>query len=136
MNYMSEVAKLLGVELGEEFDVCFDNSNIYMKAKLTENGFRVNDTNMIALTSNSTQQVFEWILCGTVTIKRKPWKPKYGDVYYCVSSSGYVVDEQWYDDIIDKLHYKISNCYQQESQAEANRDRWITFYASDEVLEV
>ena len=59
MNYMTEVAKMLGVELGEEFDVCFDNTNVYMKAQFTENGFKVNDTNMVKLTPYDSIMVFE-----------------------------------------------------------------------------
>ena len=135
-NYMAEVAKLLGVELGEEFDVHFDNSNVYMKAKLTENGFKVNETNMVALVPYSSIQVFEWILCGTATIKCKPWKPKMYEQYFFVHHDGSVDCDDWEDDTTDFDSYKLGNCYRTKQAAEANRDKWISFYASDEVLEV
>ena len=32
--------------------------------------------------------------------------------------------------------YKLGNCYRTREEAEANRDKWVAFYASDDVLEV
>lgn len=137
MNHMKEVAKMLGVELNEEFDVHFDNSNVYMKAQLTENGFKVNDTNMLALVPNSSIRVFEMILCGLATIKRKPWKPKYNEDYWAVTAiDGALTHNIWKNCWIDITYYKLGNCYRTEQEAETNSEKWISFYASDEVLEV
>lgn len=33
-------------------------------------------------------------------------------------------------------YYKLGNCYRTKAEAEFNRDKWMAFYASDEVLEV
>ena len=136
MNYMAEVAKMLGVELDEEFDVCFDNSNVYMKAKLTKNGFRVNDTNMVALVPHSSIQVFEWILCGLATIKRKPWKPKEGEAFWHVGICGEPVLGTFQSSTYEVNYYKLGNCYRTHEEAEKNSPKWLSFYASDEVLEV
>ncbi len=136
MNYMTEVAKMLGVELGEEFDVCFDNTNVYMKAQFTENGFKVNDTNMVKLTPYDSIMVFEWILCGSATIKRKPWRPQKGEAFYTVAPIG-VVEPCIYTNGPGYCSlYKLGNCYKTQEEAEANRDKWVEFYVSDEVLEV
>ena len=32
--------------------------------------------------------------------------------------------------------YKIGNCYRTKEEAEANIEKWASFYASDKVLEV
>lgn len=76
------------------------------------------------------------ILDGKMVIKHKPWKPSEGDKYWYVSSDGSVDYYSWTDDTMDFLAYKLGNCYKTEREAEANRDKWIAFYASDEVLEV
>jgi hypothetical protein len=123
-NYMAEIANMLGVDMNQDFE-CNDMSYKY---RITEDG----------LTSSGSYGAdsLMMILNGTLTIKRKPWKPSYGSVYYCVSSNGAVMEEQWYDDFIDKINYKLGNCYKLMSQAETDRDKWVSFYASDDVLEV
>ena len=40
------------------------------------------------------------------------------------------------NDFIDRMLYKLGNFYRTAEEAEANRDKWVAFYASDEVLEV
>jgi hypothetical protein len=135
-NYMAEVAKMLGVELDEEFDVCFDNSNVYMKAKLTENGFKVNDTNMVALVPHSSIQVFEWLLCGLATIKHKPYRPEREYFYWNVQPDGEYALIRWLDTATDYNNYKLGNCYRTKEDARKDYCKWKLFYASDEVLEV
>ena len=124
MNYMEEVAKMLGVELGEEFK-CTNSPCVYCITKYgcTCNGQYAADS-------------LAMLLDGTLTIEHKPWKPKYGEIYYWVNSFGQVCEEQWYIDLLDRIFYKLGNCYRDISQAEATRDKWIAFYNSDEILEV
>ena len=134
MNYMAEVAKMLGVELGEEFEIDYGHTRT-ATANITKTGLHIIDTNMVDFSGDLNRVTLDWLLGGKCTIKRKPWKPKYGEIYYCVNTFGQVCEEQWYRDILDRMFYKIGNCYKDASQAEANRDKWIAFYASDEVLE-
>ena len=123
-NYMAEVAKMLGVEMDQDFEC----NEIGYKYRITDRGlvgcgcWRA-DSLMMMLT-------------GELTIKREPWKPQHGDSYYCVSRNGYVLNEIWYDDIMDNLCYKLGNCYKSKEQAKANLAKWIAFYSSDDVLEV
>lgn len=124
MSYMPEIAKILGVELDEEFWL----NQIPYTCRITENGFTCSGT--------WSADVLMMLLNGDLTINRKPWKPKYGEKYYFVNSTGYVCEEKWYGDVIDRLYYKLGNCYQCKQQAEANSERWVAFYNSDEVLEV
>lgn len=124
MNYMSEVAKILGVDMNQDFE-CNGMNYTY---RITENG--------LTCSGSYGADSLMMILNGKLAIKHKPWKPKYGDIYYCVNSLGCALDEQWYGDFIDVLHYKIGNCYKTRDEAEANIDKWISFYESDEVLEV
>ena len=125
-NHMPEVAKMLGVEIGEEFEInkqdgvfvlCYDG------LLHTQSGFMCNE-------------LLYSLLFGKYTIKCKPWKPKEGESYYVVETNGFIGVEEWWAETIDMNYYKLGNCYRTEEEAEANRDKWVAFYTSDEVLEV
>lgn len=126
-NHMEEVAKMLGVELGEPFMV-----GDY-KYHFTEKGICCNDVHD---SEKSCVWMLYYLLNGTYTIKRKPWKPSEGDKYWYISSNGNADYYCWTGDVLDFLTYKLGNCYRTEEDAEANKDKWIKFYASDDVLEV
>jgi hypothetical protein len=124
---MSEVAKMLGVELGEEFYISTNGNTEYV---FTENGlFPAHGSVVCNNTLND-------LLTGTATIKRKPWKPNYGDFYFFVDANGLSDYEKYYNDPFDIMCYKLGNCYRTKQEAEANSEKWRAFYSSDEVLEV
>lgn len=131
MNYMSEVAKMLGVELGEEFTLKgFDYTY-----KITENGLIC--TNAYgAVTEKYDNLLIKLLIGGHYTIKRKPLKPQYGNLFFGIDKNGEVAEEMWNGCTLQLNLYKIGNCYKTRVEAEANRDKWIDFYSSDEVLEV
>ena len=137
MNYMAEVAKMLGVELGEEFEIEFPApSTVSTTAVFKENKFRIVKTDAYIMTPYWNYSVLHSLLVGSLTIKRKPWKPKRGDRYYTTVLDGKIIFDIWYDTLQDISRYKIGNCYRTYEEAEANCDKWVKFYASDEVLEV
>ena len=125
-NYMAEIAKMLGVNICEEFEIKgYPNRYMFINDGMinVESGFMCDGT--------------MWkLLTGEATIKRPPWKPKYDEYYYHIGESGYSYEKKWYSDVMDMLYYKLGNCYRTKEEAEANRDKWVAFYASDEVLEV
>lgn len=125
-NYMKDVAQILGVELGEYFLIEGFNGEFY----LHQNGlYRRDDT--FAFDSTLCK-----ILSGNMTIQRIPWKPKKEQDYYYICEDGSIESSFWLNDVGDLSFYKLGNCYRTPQEAEANRDKWMTFYASDEVLEV
>lgn len=132
-NHMAEVAKMLGVELGEAFEVDKLSTRRYM---LTENS----GLNGIYFSSwvvdEDSDKIFKSLLLGECSIKRKPWKPKEDEEYWLVNQCGNVISLAWIDNLLCITNYKIGNCYRTREEAEANRDKWVEFYASDEVLEV
>lgn len=131
MNYMSEVAKILGVEFGEVFYV-IDSSG----KKISPNYYIAMDGILSDTTPAAKNMgILNKILCGEYTIKRKSWKPNLNDEYYFVEED-YVYSEFWIDSWIDKLYYKIGNCYRTREEAKANIEKWNVFFTSDEVLEV
>lgn len=73
-NYMQDVARMLGVELGEEFKI--DGSNLIYK--FFENGlyFRCIEG------WSPTKYQFLDLIKGELEIVKLPWEPKEGDRYY------------------------------------------------------
>ena len=74
-NYMQDVARMLGVELGEEFKL----DGTERKYKFTENGlyFYAPDGWW-----QCPSVLLPRILRGNVEIVKLPWQPKKGDEYY------------------------------------------------------
>lgn len=136
MNHMTEVARMLGVKLNEEFKLINDSGNI--------------DGNSYCFTLagiyNITHNVFEGpytlfnLLCGNTAIKRKHLKPRNNEYYWHVGTDGSIYRNTWYDSLVtttgDMNCYKLGNCYRTKEEAEANKDKWIKFYESDKVLDV
>ena len=134
MNYMPEVAKMFGVELGEIFEIQIDENKTF-QFRFTENSLqcfngKMWDEDVVAMTC------LNLLIVGKYTIKRKPWRPKEGESYYIVETNGSIGVEEWWAETIDMNYYKIGNCYRTSEEAEANHAKWIAFYASDEILEV
>ena len=128
-NYMAKVANMLGVELDEEFKC--SNGYMYM---LTNSGIAALDAPWSP--KEYCDAVLIKLIEGDLTIKRKPWKPEFNENYWTVMRCGDLYLTTWYDNIVDFHCYKLGNCYRTKEEAEVNRDKWISFYASDEVLEV
>ena len=85
-NRMAEVAKMLGVELGEEFEIDYGGDSTIVNAKVTDTGFRIINLNNLEFSG----LVLNLLLSGQLEIKRKPWKPKYNQCYYSIGLVGFL----------------------------------------------
>lgn len=135
MNYMAEVAKMLGVEIGEEFEINSINDGILI-GKFTKMGFCVKSKDGSKLRYNAKMDVLYELLIGVFTVKCKPWKPTCGEIYWSISGCGEPLLAMWKGGTKDYNFYKLGNCYRTEAEAKIDSGKWISFYASDEVLEV
>ena len=75
-NYMQDVARMLGVELGEKFNVSSCGQTLYM---LTEDGLSC------LVCDKWVEQAdfaFMTLIKGKYKIIKRPWQPKNGDRYY------------------------------------------------------
>jgi hypothetical protein len=134
---MSEVAKILGVELGErfklnlyyEYDKKYYGDNEYY---LCDEGIKLDKKDHLCMSAD----LLLWILNGRISIKRKPWKPHVDDEFWFVVPEGDIYSDTWKKYPEQLLLYKIGNCYRFGEEALNNRDKWMKFYASDEVMEV
>jgi hypothetical protein len=121
---MNEIAVLLGIELDEEFII--EDYGTYV---LTWKGLMRKDGAVQGL-------ILTLLLTGELKIRRKPWKPiKYG-AYYYVAEDGLTWEEEWINNDVDRMRYKLGNCYRTIKEAEANINKWSAFYASDKQIEI
>lgn len=125
-NYMPDVAKLLGVELEEEFNIDSRGKTIY---KLTEKG-------LFALSILNGWEKYEdfllaALLCGELTIKKLPWKPKNGDTYCSVYWERNTRTNKWeigvavgtFGDRYSQHNFyaDVGNCFRTRKEAEAQK---------------
>ena len=137
-NHMVEVAKMLGVDPGERFKI-IDNQTgceLLHSCYFSYEGIAA-DANV---SSCFGERVLMNLINGKYSIKPIPWKPKENEYYYSVEIDGRITRSRFSDTSefgsCHKNYYKLGNCYCTKEEAEANRDKWVKFYESDEVLEV
>lgn len=121
-NYMEGVAKLLGVELEEVFRLKEYESYF----KFTEKDFEssVNGTTWLA----GDSLTLRFILEGKVTIKKLPWKPKNGEIYYysCPDYDYLCSNSIWCDDSLDRYRFKYNMVFKTKEEAIALGQKMLT----------
>lgn len=120
-NLIPEIAKMLGVELGEEFKIDIRGDDIF---QITEAGVWMRkDIDK----EEWVEKPFEFVmLCnGDAEIIKLPWKPKEGQTVYSFYSVGFdgvlkVVDFIWVNDIITyQALVKVGWIFPTREEAEA-----------------
>ena len=135
-NYMSEVAKLLGVELGERFKVKeagTDNTrnSVY---KLTEKGLYITANCDGEERTGTAGTELVKLLTGRDEIVKLPWKPKYLQTYYYVAVDGKIQSRAWLDNTSDIIFYAYGDCFLTKSEAETHAPEILK--KMKEVLEI
>lgn len=127
MNYMSKIAEMLGVEMGEEFKIRFESGDItddlYM---LTPAGI------CIPALSTTVYDIFPRLLTGQIEIVRAPWKPKDGDHYWYVEydEGCALCRTTWSDSSYDLALYKLGKLYRTKAEAEKHADEDAAYWES------
>lgn len=111
-NYMADLAKMLGVELGEEFKI--DGSNLIYK--FFENGlyFRCIEGWLPA------KYQFLDLIKGELEIVKVPWQPKGGDEYYYpVCNFNSVYSTNWENTVTDFAFKEAGMIFRTREECEA-----------------
>lgn len=87
-NLIPEIAKMLGVELGEAFKVKGDDETTYI---FTDDGLKLTYDGGIGIVEISSDVAFAALVNGKDEIVKLPWKPKKGDVYFTFE----LLDGKW-----------------------------------------
>ena len=116
-NCMAAVAKLLGVELGEEFII--ENADRKETVVLAMDGFHVIQPNDVLGPDHG--KLFSQVLQGLYEVKKKPWEPEHGECYYCPSiRQRKVMQPMWAGDTRDYAMKAINMVYRTQEEAEAH----------------
>lgn len=119
-NLIPEICKMLGVELGEEFEI-----------KGREYIFHFIDNGLIAYRADGSVLPYEnclahflWLINGEEEIVKLPWKPKKGDVYYTFVRTGIdctctLISYKWDGCVIDIALLKAGWVFRTRQEAEA-----------------
>lgn len=83
-NLIPQIAKMLGVELGEEFKIKGDNELTY---QFTDDGLKLTHNSGIELALISANVAFVDLVNGKDEIVKLPWKPKEEEHYYTFTST-------------------------------------------------
>ena len=114
-NCMAAIAKMLGVELGEEFII--ENKDRKETVVLAMDGFHVIQPNNVVGPDHG--ELLSKVLQGLYELKKKPWEPKYKEHYYRpnILYKG-VSDVLWRGSALDYALKKLGMIYRTKSEAE------------------
>lgn len=112
-NHMADIAKMLGVELGEEFNI--NNTNTLYK--ITDIGLWYKAGNIwYGMSSDALIDLIK----GDWEIQKIPWKPKDGDRYYRPADKfTYIVCAVWVDEPHDFAYQEAGMVFRTKGECEA-----------------
>ena len=126
-SYIKEVAKLLGVEIGEVFTV-------KINCEETIGSYMVSDTGLKRMNAKGdcwvgvTDNTLELLLNETYAVVKKPWIPEEMGYYYWIDNTGRVHLEKFVSSVfVDSLRVHIGNSFRTREEAEANVDKWLAY---------
>lgn len=130
MNYMGEVAEMLGVKLGEDFKL----RNNPVRYRLVNSGLEYDKGDYWS--GDSCVQLSD-ILIGKYEIVKNPWKPRINENYYYVTVEGKISKFMCVGHTTDEILYKMGNCFRtKEEITQEIIDKYVAFYNSDERIEI
>lgn len=120
-NLIPEIAKMLGVELGEEFKVKRDDGYTY---RFTSNELKLTYGNDIEMSTIATNNALVALLKGEDEIVKLPWKPKEGETYWGFNALLHggkcaVISYVWKGKVFDNAMLKAGWIFRTQEEAEA-----------------
>lgn len=116
-NLIPEICKMLGLEIGEEFQIKGDNATY----KFASDGLRLIHDNGSKHFDTTANMVLVDLLSGYAEIVKLSWKPKQDEKYWTF----YINDEDaldadwsvWHEDVDDFARLKAGWVYRTEEEA-------------------
>lgn len=124
MNYMKQIAEMLGVEIGERFKI----KELDFVSYIGTDGFF---TELDDDTVSQDDARLVKLITGEWKIEKLPWKPKNGESYCYIDTDGKVSYETFNPSVIyDIALYKLGKLYRTKAEAEEHADEDKTFWES------
>lgn len=121
MNYMKDVAALLGVQLNEEFKI------ILTDGEVTSSVYKITEKGLIGQYAEILQSTLANLLTGRYQIQKLPFKPKFEDRYwtldYTPENEIKAVEYVWKYWARNYLDYYNGLCFRTKQEALANKDK-------------
>ena len=121
-NYMQEVAKMLDVGIGEEFDLLDGNGEI-----VAYSPYKFTNDRIVDCDDDEMSYSMLWnLLTGEYTLQRHPWKPKDGMMYWFVTPDDSVDFCYFFKDKLNSIAMlNLGNCFPSKEVAEYNAPRML-----------
>ena len=127
-NKMPDVARLLGVELGERFRIKEIHNDyvwwIAMDGLHGEVTARGTDALRAATLAPKLTDALWRLLIGMFTVRKMPWRPRKGEEYWYVSwtdcGATFIQPETWRESFTDYLLLRSHNCFKTQDEAESH----------------
>ena len=120
-NLIPEIAKMLGVEMGEEFKIKHFDELTY---SFGGDGLKEKFDNRPKTGWTTANTALGGLLSGKMEVVKLPWKPKEGETYwtFILYDSDIrlgIEPHKWLDDIFDFALFKAGWIYRSYEEAEA-----------------
>ena len=132
MNYMNQIAKMLGVELEEEFYLeSIEYGCYFLDDRSKKATFKLSLSGMMTNYHNdewkSADECLVSLLEGAYTIVKKPWKPEDKEIMYYIGLNR-SINQTWFNAKggFTLLTYSLGNCFRTEEEAEKHVDEWMS----------
>lgn len=115
-NYMPEVARMLGVEIGEPFDAIVENGITSPCGPFYfDENWKIRDNNDGIV----PYWFLEKILIGEYSLQKRPWRPKNGELFWTINGKGNVEKYHFLNDMCDLALLNMGNCFPTKKAAKA-----------------
>lgn len=116
-NLIPEIARLLGVEVGEEFEIVnlrVENDEEHT-VRFTENSFQLYTENDGWV---DIVRPIGGLIIGNFKIIKRPWKPKVGELFYSyVGDNWAIFKDRWLNVVDDLVFLKHGLVFKTEEEA-------------------
>lgn len=115
-NLMPKIAEMLGVEMGEKFEI--ENTERNVCVVLAADGLHISEGDYFGIPNG---KLLQKVLCGLYEVKKLPWEPKDGENYYYANiERGDTCCGYWQYDTLDYAMKALGMIYRSRKEAEAH----------------